>query len=45
MRFQIRQRADGAYDVIDITTGQIRYTGSLAGARNAQATLIAWSYL
>jgi len=40
MRFQISQQGGGKYSVIDIRTGQIRYTGSLEGARQVQAQLL-----
>lgn len=40
MRFQISQQGGGKYAVIDITTRQIRYCGSLDGARQAQAQLM-----
>ena len=45
MIYLIRPRSDGAYDVVNIRTGQVHYTGSLAGARNAQATLQARAYV
>jgi hypothetical protein len=42
MRFQIRIRDDGDYEVVDIRTGQTRYCGnSLFCARMAQAQLLA----
>ena len=41
MRFQISQQGGGQYAVIDVTTRQIRFTGSLDGARQAQARLLA----
>lgn len=41
MRFQISQQGGGQYAVVDIRTGQIRYCGSLDGARQAQARLLA----
>lgn len=41
MRYQISPRGDGLYSVIDIRTCQVMYVGSLAGARQAQAMLIA----
>lgn len=39
MRFQISQQGGGQYAVIDIRTRQVRYCGSLDGARQAQARL------
>lgn len=39
MRYQISIQGGGKYAVIDTRTGQIRYTGSLDGARQAQASL------
>jgi len=39
MRFLIDQIGGGQYVVIDRTTGQTRYRGSLDGARQAQAQL------
>lgn len=39
-RFQISQQGGGQYSVIDVQTRQIRFTGSLDGARQAQARLI-----
>lgn len=39
MRFQISQQGGGRYAVIDVRTGQTRYSGSLDGARQAQAQL------
>lgn len=41
MRFQISQQGGGKYAVIDVHTRQIRYVGSLDGARQAQARLMA----
>jgi len=41
MRFQISQQGGGQYAVIDIRTRQIRYCGTLEGARQAQARLLA----
>lgn len=41
MRFQSSPQGNGQYAVIDTRTGQVRYSGSLAGARQAQACLIA----
>lgn len=41
MRFQISQQGGGKYAVIDIRTRQVRYSGSLDGARQAQARLLA----
>ena len=41
MRFQISQQGGGKYAVIDIRTRQIRFCGSLDGARQAQARLMA----
>ena len=38
--FQISPRPNGQYAVIDIRTGQVRYVGTLDGARNAQGSLI-----
>lgn len=37
--FQIRIGGGGLYSVVDIRTGQVRYSGSLDGARQAQAQL------
>ena len=39
MNFLIEPRAFGKYAVIDRRTGQVRYVGSLDGARQEQATL------
>lgn len=39
MRYQISPRPHGKYAVVDTRTGQVRYVGSLDGARQAQATL------
>jgi len=39
MRFQISPQGNGQYAVIDVRTGQTRYSGSLDGARQAQASL------
>ena len=39
MRFQIYAREDGRYEVIDVTTLQVRYVGSAYGAMSAQAQL------
>jgi hypothetical protein len=41
MRFVISQQGGGRYSVIDTRTRQVRYTGSLEGARQAQASLLA----
>jgi hypothetical protein len=41
IRFQISQQGGGQYAVIDIRTRQVRYLGSLDGARQAQARLMA----
>lgn len=40
-RFQIQVLGNDKYAVIDIATGQTRYVGSLDGARQAQARLMA----
>lgn len=39
MRFQITTKPGGKYGVVDTRTGQERYSGSLDGARQAQAQL------
>jgi hypothetical protein len=39
MRYQIALRPRGQYTVVDTRTGQVRYVGPLAGARQAAATL------
>ena len=39
MRFQISMQGGGRYAVIDVRTGQTRYSGSLEGARQAQSRL------
>lgn len=39
MRFQLSPRPNGQYAVVDVRTGQVRYVGSLDGARQAQALL------
>lgn len=39
IRFQISPRPGGLYAVVDVRTGQVRYVGPLAGARQAQAQL------
>jgi hypothetical protein len=39
MRFQIRPEGGGTYAVVDVRTGQVRYRGSIDGARQAQAQL------
>lgn len=39
MRYQISMQGGGRYAVIDTRTGQTRYSGSLDGARQAQARL------
>ena len=39
MRFQVSIQGGGKYAVIDTRTGQTRYSGSLDGARQAQAQL------
>jgi hypothetical protein len=41
MRFQISQQGGGQYAVIDVTTRQVRFCGSLENARQAQAHLLA----
>jgi hypothetical protein len=41
MRFQISMQGGGKYAVVDTRTRQIRYVGSLDGARQAQARLLA----
>jgi hypothetical protein len=41
MRFQISMQGGGKYAVIDIRTRQVRYVGSLDGARQVQARLLA----
>jgi hypothetical protein len=38
MRFQIRTNGP-RYEVVDVRTGQVRYSGSIDGARAAQASL------
>lgn len=38
-RFQISQQGGGKYAVIDSRTRQVRYLGTLDGARQAQARL------
>ena len=38
-RFQISQQGGGKWAVIDMRTRQVRYVGSLDGARQAQAQL------
>jgi hypothetical protein len=38
MRFQIRM-SGSRYEVVDVRTGQVRYSGSIDGARAAQASL------
>lgn len=38
-RFQISPQGGGKYAVIDMRTGQVRYCGSIDGARQAQAQL------
>jgi hypothetical protein len=40
MRFQIRTRNDGDYEVVDVHTGQVRECGSIHMARFIQATLL-----
>ena len=40
-RFQISQQGGGRYAVIDMQTRQTRYVGSLDGARQVQARLMA----
>jgi hypothetical protein len=40
MRFQIRTRDDGDYEVVDVRTGQVRACGSIHMARFIQATLL-----
>lgn len=39
-RFQISMQGGGKYAVIDTQTGQVRYTGTIDGARQAQAQLL-----
>lgn len=39
MRFQISLRPNGQAAVIDVRTGQVRFVGTVAGARAAQANL------
>ena len=39
MRYLIEPRPFGRYAVVDSRTGQVRFVGSLDGARSAQATL------
>jgi hypothetical protein len=39
MRFQIRTRDDGRHEVIDMHTGQVRFSGSAYGAQSVQAQL------
>jgi hypothetical protein len=39
MRFQIRIRDDGRHEVIDMHTGQVRFSGSAYGASSVQAQL------
>lgn len=39
-RFQISQQGGGKYAVIDTRTRQIRFVGSIDGARQAQARLM-----
>lgn len=39
IRFQIEARPFGRYAVIDSKTGQVRFVGSLDGARQMQAQL------
>jgi hypothetical protein len=41
MTFQISQQGGGQYAVIDARTRQVRFVGSLDGARQAQARLMA----
>lgn len=40
MRFVISQQGGGQYAVVDMQTRQVRYCGSLDGARQAQAQLL-----
>jgi hypothetical protein len=39
MTYQIRPLGNGRYEVVNARTGQVRYSGSLDGARQAQARL------
>jgi hypothetical protein len=41
MRFLISQQGGGQYAVVDSRTRQVRFVGSLDGARQAQARLLA----
>lgn len=37
MTYQLRTRGDGKTEVVNVKTGQVRYVGTLEGARQAQA--------
>lgn len=39
MRFQIRATDIGGYEVVDLKTGQVRYSGEFTGARAASVKL------
>lgn len=39
MLFLISPKGNGKYEVVDTRTGQVRFSGSLDGARQAQAQL------
>lgn len=39
MTYQIRPLGAGRYEVVNVRTGQVRYSGSIDGARAAQASL------
>lgn len=39
MRYQLRTNANGSTSVVDVRTGQVRYTGTVAGARDAASSL------
>lgn len=39
MTYQIRALGNGHYEVVNVRTGQVRYSGSLDGARQAQGNL------
>lgn len=39
MRYQLSPRPRGQWAVVDVRTGQVRYLGSLDGARAAAASL------
>lgn len=40
-KFQILPLSGGVYAVVDVRTGQFRYRGTLEGARQVQAQLVA----